>query len=77
MHYTITQEQFSQDQRIQECGMQWAAAIKKWEREMRLKDAILEPKTAKTDKESPSIKWENFTIQWALSTNKKLFMLSN
>ena len=26
MHYTITQEQFSQDQRIQECGMQWEIA---------------------------------------------------
>jgi len=47
----IIQELSFQDQKIQECGMLWVVATKKWEKEIRLKDAIQEHKTVKIVKE--------------------------
>lgn len=51
MPYIITVKLFYHDQKIQECGMQWAVAIKKWIKIMRLKGVMLEPKAPKTEKE--------------------------
>lgn len=77
MPYIIIPEQYSQGQRIQECGMLWAAAIKKWARVIKLKDVIQEHKTAKIERELLSIKWGNFIIQWAPNMSKRLFMHFN
>lgn len=46
-----TVEQFSQGQKIQECGMRWVVVMIKWENQMKLKDATFELRTVKTGKE--------------------------
>jgi hypothetical protein len=51
MLYIIILGLFYQGQKIQECGMQWDAAIKKWVKEIKHKDAIQEHKIVKIDKE--------------------------
>lgn len=39
-HFITTAKLSFQDQKIQECGMLWAVAIKKWIKTMRLKDVM-------------------------------------
>ena len=73
----IIVELFSQDPKIQECGMLWDAAMIRWEKEMRLIDAMEEHRTAKIDRVLQFIKWENYTMQWVQPTNRKLFTHSN
>jgi hypothetical protein len=51
MLFITTVGLFSQGQKIQECGMPWVAAMIKWENRMKLKDAMFELRTVKTDKE--------------------------
>ena len=77
MHSIITAELFSQDLKIQECGMLWGAAMTRWEKEMRLTDAMEEHRTARIGRVSQFIKWENFIMQWVLPTNRRQFMHSN
>ena len=75
--YITIAKQFYPDLKIQECGMRWEAATKKWIKIMRLKDALLEPKAVKIDKVLQFIKWENFIILWAQNFNLKQFMHLN
>ena len=60
-----------------ECGTQWDVVMIKWEKAIKLNVATREPKIAKIGKESPYIKWVNFTTQWVLRMNKRQCMLSS
>jgi hypothetical protein len=40
MLFITTARLFYQGQKIQECGMQWVVAIKKWTKTMKLKDVM-------------------------------------
>jgi len=62
MHCIITAEQFYQDQKIQECGMLWEVAIRKWVKIIKHKGVTSELKTQKIEKALPFIKWENCII---------------
>jgi hypothetical protein len=75
--YITIVKQFYPDLKIQECGMLWEVATKKWIKITRLKDVLLEPKVAKIDKELQFIKWASFIILWAQNFNLKQFMHLN
>lgn len=64
MPFIISAEQYSQDQKMQECGMLWEAAMKRFLNLQRRKNVIKEHNHQKTVKELRCIKWGNFTIQW-------------
>jgi hypothetical protein len=71
MPYITIVEQSYLVQKIQECGMRWEAAIKKWEKQMRLSAVIHVLKIVRIEKESLFIKWESSTTQWVLNTSRK------
>jgi hypothetical protein len=77
MLYTTTAKQFCPDPKIRGCGMRWEAVIKKCRRTTKLRGVMLELKVRKIEKELRFIKWEDYTILWALNFNSKQFMPFN
>ncbi len=77
MHYITIVELFYHVPKIQECGMLWDAAIKKWENQTKLKDVMFGLKIAKIGRALLSIKWVNYITQWVRNTSKRQFMHFN
>lgn len=67
MHSITFREQCSLDRKIRECGMQWAIAMKKWIKRIRVLNAMKEQNMAKIEKELRCTNWENYTTLWDLS----------
>jgi len=69
MLYTTTAELYCQDQKIQECGMRWDVAIKRWGNQTKLNDAMFVLKTVKIDRVLLFIRWANSIMRWAPNIN--------
>ncbi len=72
--FTTTVRQSSPDPKIPGCGTPWALATKKWIKTMNPPNVLLELKIAKTDKESPSTRWANFTTSWGRNSSLRQYM---
>ena len=55
-------EQWFQGRKIQECGMLWVVAMKKWVKQAKLPNALQGPRILKIEKVLLFIKWQNFII---------------
>lgn len=69
MLFIISVELSSLDQRMQECGMQWEAVIRRLGRRLKLKNVMKGQSVQRTDKVLLSTKWLNYIIQWGPNFN--------
>lgn len=69
MLFITSAEQFCRDRRMQECGTPWEAVMKRSAKPQKPKNVTKELNVLKIGKESQSIKWQNFTIQWDQNSN--------
>lgn len=69
MLFIISVELFCLDQRMQECGTQWGAVIRRLGRRLKLKNVMKGHNALRIDKVLLSTKWLNYTIQWARNFN--------
>ncbi len=51
-------------QRMQECGMQWEAVMRRLGRRLKLKNVMKGHSAQRIDKVLLSTKWLNYTTQW-------------